>query len=53
MQHKAITIMKSEFKSVAFADEFKELSCTEVIEWIRDDDVNVEDEDVVMEAVLG
>ena len=53
LQHKAMEVMKSEFKTVAFADEFKELSCTEVIEWIRDDDVNVEDEDVVMEAVLG
>ena len=53
LQHKAMDLMKSEFNTVAFADEFKELSCTEVIEWIRQDDGYVEDEDVVMEAVLG
>ena len=46
-------MMKSEFKTVAFVDEFKELSCTELIELIKDDDVNVEDEDVVFESVLG
>ena len=54
LQHKAITLMKSEFKTVVFADEFKELSCTELIEWIRHDQrcINVEDEDVVIEAVF-
>ena len=53
LQHKAMDLMKSEFKTVVFGEEFKELSCTELIEWIRQDDVNVVDEDVVIEAVFG
>ena len=43
----------SEFKSVAFMDEFRELSCTYLIDIIKDDGVNVEYEDVVFESVLG
>ena len=52
LQKHANRIMKSEFKYVAFVDEFKELSCSELIELIKDDGVNVEDEDVVFESVL-
>ncbi|KAK2194285.1 hypothetical protein NP493_1g12024 [Ridgeia piscesae] len=53
LQRNASRMVKSEFKHVAFVDEFKELSCTELIELIKNDDVNVDDEDVVFEAVLG
>ena len=52
LQKHANRIMTSEFKSVAFVDEFKELSCSELIELIKDDGVNVEDENVVFESVL-
>jgi len=45
--------MQSEFKIVAFMDEFKELSCTEVIDCIKSDEVNVASEDIVFDAVLG
>ena len=53
LQHKAKRMMQSEFKIFAFMDEFKELSCTEVIDYIKDDEVNVSSEDVVFDAVLG
>ena len=53
LQQNASRMMKSEFKHVAFTDEFKEMSRAELIELIKDDDVNVDDEDVVFEAVLG
>ena len=43
----------AEFKTVALIAKFKELTCRELIEFIKDDDVNVEDEDVVFDAVLG
>ena len=52
LQQKALRVILSEFKTVAFMEEFKELSCTELIEFIKDDDVNVEYEDIVIEAVL-
>ena len=42
----------AEFKTVAFNAEFKELSSSELIEFIKDDAVNVADEDVVFEAVI-
>ena len=53
LQQKASGVIHSEFKIVALKEEFKELSCKELIEFIKDDDVNVEDEDVVFDAVLG
>ena len=43
----------AEFKIVALVAKFKELTCRELIEFIKDDDVNVEDENVVFDAVLG
>ncbi|KAI0228478.1 Kelch-like protein 21 [Lamellibrachia satsuma] len=42
----------AEFKTVALIAEFKELSCGELIEFIKDDDVNVEDEDIVFDGVI-
>ena len=52
LQQKARRVMQSGFKTVALQEEFKELSCKELINIIKDDDVNVEDEDFVFEAVL-
>ena len=52
LQQKARRVMQSDFKTVALNEEFKELSCKELIELIKDDDINVEDEDFVFEAVL-
>ena len=49
---KAKGLMLAEFKAVAFGDQFKELSCSELIDLINDDDVNVDDEDVVVQCVL-
>ena len=43
----------AEFKTVAFNAEFKELTSSELIELIKDDAVNVANEDVVFEAVIG
>ena len=43
----------AEFKTVAFNAEFKVLTSSELIEFIKDDAVNVPDEDVVFEAVNG
>ena len=53
LQHKAKRMMQSEFKIVAFMDEFKALSCTDVIDCIKSDEVNVASEDIVFDAVLG
>ena len=53
LQHKAKRMMQSEFKIVVVMDEFKELSCREVIDCIKGDEVNVASEDVVFDAVLG
>ena len=41
------------FKTVALIAEFKELSCGYHLEFIKDDDVNVDDEDIVFDAALG
>ena len=43
----------AEFKTVAFDVEFKELTSSELIEFLKDDAVNVANEDVVFEAVIG
>ena len=51
LQRKANRAINSEFKTVAFIDEFKNLSRIKLIELIKDDDVNVEYEDVVFESV--
>ena len=53
LKQKARRIMLSEFKIVASTDDFNRLSCTELIEFIKDDEVNVESEDVVFDGVLG
>ena len=53
LQQKARRMMRSEFKIVASTDEFKKLSCNELIEFIKEDEVNVASEDVVFDAVLG
>ena len=53
MQQKARRVMLSEFKTIVFMKELKELSCAELIECIKDDDVNVENEDIDIEAVLA
>ena len=52
LQQKAKQVMLSQFKTVAFNAEFKELSCSQLIHYIKDDDVVVENEDVVFESVL-
>ena len=52
VQRKAKELMLAEFKTVAFSDQFKQLSCSELIEHIKDDAVCVDDEDVVVECVL-
>ena len=52
LQKKAKQLISADFKAVASNAEFKELTCSEVVEHIRDDDVRVESEDVVFEAVL-
>ena len=49
---KAKGLMLAEFKTVAFNDQFKEMSCSELVELIKDDDLNVDDEDTVVECVL-
>ena len=53
LQQKARRMMRSEFKIVAFTDDFKKSSCKELIDLIKDDDVDVASEDVVFDAVLG
>ena len=49
---KAKGLMLTEFKTLAFSDQFKELSSSELIDLIKDDDVNVDDEDIVVQCVL-
>ena len=49
---KAKGLMLAEFKAVAFSDQFKEMSCSELVDVIKDDDIRVDDEDVVVECVL-
>ena len=52
LQENAKRMMRSEFKMVASTDGFKELSCGELMQLIKDDDVTVASEDVVFDAVL-
>ena len=52
VQRKAKGLMVAEFKTVAFSDQFKEMSCSELVEMIKDDDIPVEDEDLVVESVV-
>ena len=52
VQRKAKGLMVVEFKTVAFTDQFKEMSCNELVEIIKDDDIPVEDEDLVVESVV-
>ena len=53
LQRKVKEAMLAEFSSVAFTDHFKQLSCNELVELVKDDELNVNDEDVVFESVLG
>ena len=53
LQKVAMQVFLAEFKTVAFNAEFKALSCRELLEFIKNYDVNVEDEDIVFDAVLG
>ena len=53
LQQNTRRMMRSEFRIVAFTDDFKELSYNEVIECIRDDEVNVTSEDIVFDAIVG
>ena len=46
-------VMTADFMSVVSTSEFRELPCKELIEHISDDDVNVDTEDAVFEAVLN
>ena len=52
LQWKAKQVMLAHFESVAFSDELKELSCGDLVEVIKDDDISVDDEDIVFESVL-
>ena len=52
VQRKAKGLMMAEFETVAFNDQFKEMCCSELVELIKDDDLNVDDEDTVVECVL-
>ena len=52
LQENAKRMMRSEFKMVVSTDDFKELSCGNLIQLLKDDDVNVASEDVVFDAVL-
>ena len=52
VQRKAKGLILAEFKTVAFTDQFKEMSCSELVEIIKDDNIHVEDEDLVFESVL-
>ena len=52
VQTKSRQLILAEFESVASTDHFKKLSCSELIELIKDDDLGVHAEDVVFECVL-
>ena len=52
VRRKAKLLMMAEFKAVAFTDQFNELSCSELVELIKDDDVSVDDEHFVVESML-
>ena len=50
----AVCLTINSFNTVTFTDEFREITCAHlIIDLIKDDGVNVENEDVVFEAVLG
>ncbi|KAI0211369.1 Kelch-like protein 2, partial [Lamellibrachia satsuma] len=53
LQRTARRLMAVDFMSVVSTSEFRELPCKELIEYISDDDVNVDTEDAVFEAVLN
>ncbi|KAK2166360.1 hypothetical protein NP493_1328g00032 [Ridgeia piscesae] len=53
LQRKVKEVMLAEFSSVAVTDHFKQLSCNELVELIKDDQLEVTSEDVVFESVLG
>ena len=53
LERKVKEVMLAEFSSVAFTDHFKQLSCNELVELVKDDDLQVTNEDVVFESVLG
>ena len=53
LKQKAIQVMCGQFKSVARSEEFKHLSCDELIHLIKQNDVDVDSEDIVCESVLG
>ena len=48
-----VILSEFRFRSTPLMDEFKELSCADLIDIIKRDDLNVEDEDLVLEGVLG
>ena len=52
LQECARRMMLDEFKAVVSASEFKNLSCPEVIQYLSDDGISVENEDFVFESVL-
>ena len=52
VHRKAKGLMLAEYKTVAFTDQFKEMSCSELVEIIKEDDIHVEDEDLVVESVM-
>ena len=52
LQGSAWRVMLQRFKSVVSASEFKELACQELIDYLSDDGINVEDENIVFESVL-
>ena len=52
LQGGAWEVMLQRFKSVVSASEFKEQSCRELIDYLSDDGINVEDENIVFESVL-
>ena len=52
LQQCATEVMYSEFKTVANKEEFKQLSCNELTEYIRDHRVVVDSEDFVCESIL-
>ena len=52
-QTKSRQLILAEFEFVASTDQFNKLSCSELIELIKDDDLGVHAEDVVFECVLN
>ena len=52
LQGCAWRVMLQRFKSVVSASEFKELSCQELVDYLSDAGINVEDENIVFESVL-